>query len=141
MIGSGTKLSEKPSGAAGIDALSAALQEREASLVDAWGPRLYAIVSEMASVERASIEIRLKRETDDEAAALACNVIVIGNHIIGGLTPRLCREIEQLGADPVPVDLDLGGPPAAVVTSVSYAGGRITLDGVVQTDGQRADVF
>lgn len=52
-----------------IDALRAALQEREASLVDAWGPRLYATVSEMASVERASIEIRLKRETDDDAAA------------------------------------------------------------------------
>lgn len=44
--------------------------------------------------------------TDDEAAALACNAIVAGDHVIGGLTPRLCREIERIGAAPIPIELD-----------------------------------
>lgn len=43
--------------------------------------------------------------TAAEAEALACNVVVVNGRVIGGLTPRLCREIEVLGLDPVPVDL------------------------------------
>lgn len=44
---------------------------------------------------------------DDEARRLACNVVVVGETVIGGgLTPRLCRAIEQLGLCPVPVALD-----------------------------------
>ena len=44
--------------------------------------------------------------TRDEAEALACNVLVVGDHVIGGLTPRLCRSIEELGLVAVPVELD-----------------------------------
>jgi len=44
--------------------------------------------------------------TAEEADALACNVIVIGDIVVGGLTPRLCREVERLGLGAVPVDLD-----------------------------------
>jgi N-dimethylarginine dimethylaminohydrolase len=44
--------------------------------------------------------------TDAEADALACNVAVVGDAVIGGLTPRLCRSVERLGLTAVPVDLD-----------------------------------
>lgn len=44
--------------------------------------------------------------TAEEAEALACNVVVAGDHVIGGLPPRLCREVERLDLHPVPLDLD-----------------------------------
>lgn len=44
--------------------------------------------------------------TQAEAEALACNVLVVGECVIGGLTPRLCREIDGHGLHAVPVDLD-----------------------------------
>lgn len=44
---------------------------------------------------------------DEEAQQLACNVVVVGETVIGGgLTPRLCREIERVGLCPVAVALD-----------------------------------
>lgn len=42
----------------------------------------------------------------DEAERLSCNVLVIGDHVIGGLSPRLCHELSRFGLEPVPVDLD-----------------------------------
>lgn len=44
---------------------------------------------------------------EEEARRLACNVVVVGDAVIGGgLSPRLCRAIEGLGLSPVPLDLD-----------------------------------
>ncbi len=43
----------------------------------------------------------------DEAYRLACNVLVVGDAVLGsGLSPRLCRAIEALGLEPVAIDLD-----------------------------------
>jgi N-dimethylarginine dimethylaminohydrolase len=43
----------------------------------------------------------------DEAYRLACNVLVIGEAVLGsGLSPRLCRAIEGLGLEPVVLDMD-----------------------------------
>lgn len=44
---------------------------------------------------------------DAEARSLACNVVTVGGVVIGGgLSQRLCRAIERLGLQPVPLDLD-----------------------------------
>lgn len=40
-----------------------------------------------------------------EAASLACNVVVVDGHVIGDLTPRLCRLVARLGLEPMPVPL------------------------------------
>lgn len=43
----------------------------------------------------------------DEAGRLACNVVVVGETVIGGgLSPRLARAIERLGLTAVPTPLD-----------------------------------
>lgn len=43
----------------------------------------------------------------DEAYRLACNVLVVGDVVLGsGLSPRLCRAIEGLGLEPLVVNLD-----------------------------------
>lgn len=46
------------------------------------------------------------RVEPDEAEQLACNVVIVGNQVVGSLTPRLCRAIEHHGLEPIPVDLD-----------------------------------
>ena len=43
----------------------------------------------------------------DEAYGLGCNVLVVGDAVLGsGLTPRLCRAIESLGLEAVVLDMD-----------------------------------
>lgn len=44
--------------------------------------------------------------TDDEAAHLACNVIVVEGHVIGDLPARVVDEVARLGLEPVRVELD-----------------------------------
>jgi N-dimethylarginine dimethylaminohydrolase len=61
----------------------------------------------------------------DEAYRLACNVLVIGDAVLGcGLTPRLCRAIEGLGLEPVEVDLSEfrkgGGGVHCLTQELSY---------------------
>lgn len=63
---------------------------------------------------------------DEEAERLACNVVVVGDTVIGGgLTSRLCREIEHLGLSPAPIELDefrKGGGGAHCLTLELFAG-------------------
>jgi N-dimethylarginine dimethylaminohydrolase len=66
-----------------------------------WQPDLAAESWKPVLRQRPVIEV-----TDDEADRLACNVVVVGDHVIGGLSDRLCRAIERLDLHPVPVDLD-----------------------------------
>lgn len=42
----------------------------------------------------------------EEARSLCCNVVVVGDAVIGSLSTRLCRSIEQLGLEPMPLVLD-----------------------------------
>jgi hypothetical protein len=54
-----------------IESLLTALEDQRDSLIDSWGRSWYAIVVEMAEVERASIDIRADRKSDDGRAARA----------------------------------------------------------------------
>ena len=61
----------------------------------------------------------------DEAFQLACNVLVVGDVVMGaGLTPRLCRAIEALGFDPRVLTLDEfrkgGGGVHCLTRELSY---------------------
>lgn len=42
----------------------------------------------------------------EEARRLCCNVVVVGDVVIGNLPTRLCRSIERLGLQPMPLVLD-----------------------------------
>jgi N-dimethylarginine dimethylaminohydrolase len=60
--------------------------------VDAW---------ETVLQDRPVIEV-----TADEAEALACNVVTVGDHVIGGFGSRIAAAIDDLGLHAVPVELD-----------------------------------
>jgi erythromycin esterase-like protein len=54
-----------------IDRLSASLRSESSALSEEWGPEWFAHVVEMVEVERASIDIREYRQSDDDRAARA----------------------------------------------------------------------
>lgn len=56
---------------ASIERLSASLRDESSALSDSWGPEWFAHVVEMVEVERASIDIREYRRSDDDRAARA----------------------------------------------------------------------
>ncbi len=54
-----------------IERLSASLRSESSTLSEEWGPEWFAHVEEMVEVERASIDIREYRQSDDDRAARA----------------------------------------------------------------------
>lgn len=54
-----------------VEALRTSLESRRSKLVRSWGPEWYETVLEMVDVERASIDIRFDRVTNDDRAARA----------------------------------------------------------------------
>jgi hypothetical protein len=124
-----------------IESLQAALEADRSSLTASWGTDWYDVVVEMVAVERASIDIRAYRESDDDRAARAREEVIkqLADARIGGTAARTVINIggnhaqkshlkgtkqEWLGDYLVHRSTAPGGP----VTVVAVVAARIELE-------------